>query len=87
MHSIVDSIIGPIISLLQNALNYLGQVSLVAGRGLNLDYFLGPIVLMGPGWQMLIGSIVASAFLLLVVLIVRKSYDMYLAFKTGVKWW
>lgn len=87
MHAIVDSILGPIKTLLQNALNYLGQIALVAGRGLNLDYFLGPIIMMGPGWQMLIGSIVSSAFLILVVLIVRTTYNLYLAFKQGVKWW
>lgn len=87
MHSIVDSILGPITTLLQSALNYLGQIALVAGRGLNLDYFLGPIILMGSGWQMLIGSIVSSAFLILVVMIVRTTYNMYLAFKSGVKWW
>ena len=87
MHAIVDTILGPITTMLQNALNYLGQVSLIAGRGLNLDYFLGPLAMMGSGWTMLIGSIVSSAFLLLVVLVVRKTFDMYLAFKSGVKWW
>ena len=87
MHAIVDTILGPITTMLQNALNYLGQISLVAGRGLNLDYYLGPIIMLGSGWHMLIGSIVSSAFLLLVVLVVRKTFDMYLAFKSGVKWW
>lgn len=87
MHSIVDSILGPITTMLQNSLNYLGHISLVAGRGLNLDYFLGPIMMLGSAWQMLIGSIVSSAFLILVVLIVRKTYDFYLSFKSGVKWW
>jgi hypothetical protein len=87
MKQLVDTILGPITTLLQNALHYLGQVSLVAGRGLNLNYFLGPVVMLGPGWQMLIGSVVASAFLLLALLIVRKTFDLYLAFKQGVQWW
>lgn len=87
MHSIADSILGPITTMLQDALNYLGQITLVAGRGLNLDYFLGPIMMLGSAWQMLIGSIVSSAFLILVVTVVRKTYDFYLAFKSGVKWW
>lgn len=87
VHAIVDTILGPITTMLQNSLNYLGQISLVAGRGLSLDYFLGPLIMLGSGWQMLFGSIVSSAFLLLVVLIVRKTFDMYLSFKSGVKWW
>ena len=87
MHVIVDSILGPIQTMLQNALTYLGDISLVAGRGLNLDYFLGPISMMGSGWQMLIGSIVSSGFLILVVTIVKSTYNLYLAFKSGVKWW
>ncbi|MEL7656937.1 MAG: hypothetical protein AAGU75_13645 [Bacillota bacterium] len=85
--SIVDSFLGPVQTILQSAINRLDQVSLVAARGLNMDYYLGPIMYMGAGWKALIGSVVASAFLLLVVLVSRKGYGLYLSLKEGVKWW
>lgn len=85
--AIIDSFLGPVITILTSARDHLNEVALVAGRGLNLDYFLGPIMLLGSGWQMLIGSVVSSGFLLLVVLMARKGYSLYLALKDGVKWW
>ncbi|MGI9861331.1 hypothetical protein SDD30_08100 [Moorella naiadis] len=84
---IVDSIFNPVIQILTSARDRLEGVSLVAVRGLNLDYFLGPLSLLSPEWRALIGSIVASAFLILGVLVARKTYSLYLAFKEGVKWW
>lgn len=85
--NLIDSFLGPVITLLTNARDHLDQVALVAGRGLNLDYYLGPIMLLGSGWKMLIGSVISSAFLLLVVLVARKGFGLYLALKDGVKWW
>lgn len=85
--SIIDSFLGPIQTILTNARDHLNNISLVAGRGLNLDYYLGPISMLGPGWSMLIGSIISSSFLILVVLMARKGYGLYLALKEGVKWW
>lgn len=85
--AIVDSFLGPVQTILQSTINRLDQVALVAGRGLNLDYYLGPIMYLGSGWKALIGSVVASAFLLLIVLTSRKGYGLYLSLKEGVKWW
>jgi hypothetical protein len=72
---------------LLQARDYLDAASLVAARGLNLDYFLGPITQFGWQWRTLIVSIISAAFLLLTVFIARKLYGVYLAFKQGVKWW
>jgi hypothetical protein len=84
---ITDSIITPLIEILAKARYRLETLSLVAARGLNLDYFLGPLSLLSPEWRVLIGSIIASSFLILGVLVARKTYGLYLAFKEGVKWW
>lgn len=85
--AVIDSFLGPVQSILINARDQLNHVALVAGRGLNLDYFLGPISMLGTGWTMLIGSVVSSAFLILVVLMARRGYNLYLALKDGVQWW
>jgi len=84
---IVDTFLGPVINILVAVRDRLDYISQVAARGLNLDYFLGPVMMLGPGWQTLIGSAIASAFLILTVLVARKGYGIYLALKEGVKWW
>lgn len=84
---IVDTFFNPIINILVSVRDRLDYVSQVAARGLNLDYFLGPVMMLGPQWKVLIASVVASAFLLLTVLVARKGYGIYLALKEGVKWW
>ena len=84
---IVDSFTGPMISILTAARDHLNSVSLVAARGLNLDYFLGPIAQLGPAWTAMISSLIAASFLLLSVLTARKLYDIYISFKEGVQWW
>lgn len=84
---IIDTMLDPVIQILVAARDRLDYVSMVAARGLNLDYYLGPVSMMGPEWRLLIGSVVASAFLILTVLVARKGYGLYLALKEGVKWW
>jgi len=84
---IVDTFFNPIIQILVTARDRLDYISHVAARGLNLDYFLGPVSMLGPEWRALIGSVVACAFLLITVLVARKVYGIYLSIKEGVKWW
>lgn len=84
---IIDSVFNPVIQILLSARDHLDAASLVAARGLNLDYYLGPVSMCGWQWRALVASIVASSFLILVVLIARKVYAIYLALKEGVKWW
>lgn len=84
---IIDTFFNPIIEILVAARDRLDHISLVAARGINIDYFLGPISMLGPEWRGLIISVVACSFLLLSVLVARKGYGIYLALKEGVKWW
>lgn len=84
---IVDTFFNPVIQFLVATRDRLDYISQVAARGLNLDYFLGPISMLGPEWRSLIGSVVACAFLLITILVARKGYSIYLSLKEGVKWW
>lgn len=86
-YRIVDTFLQPIINILVAVRDRLDYVSMVAARGLNLDYYLGPVMMMGPQWRVLIASVIAGAFLILTVLVARKGYGIYLALKEGVKWW
>lgn len=84
---IIDSVFDPVIQILIAARDNLDSAALVAARGINLDYYLGPVSALGWQWRTLIVTIVTCAFLLLSVLAARKIYALYLALKEGVKWW
>lgn len=87
MHDIADTVFGPVIQVLSSAYGYLSNVSLVASRGLNLDYFLGPFAGLGFAWVLLIKSFIGALVLVLVVVAVKAIYGSYLQLKQGVKWW
>lgn len=83
----VLQIFSPVTNYLNSSLNYLSNVRLQPARALNLDYFLGPVSMLGPDWRQLIGAIIGSITILFIVFIVKGAYNLYLMFKQGVKWW
>lgn len=87
LKSIIDTILGPAINFLQYSIDKLNSVSLVADRGLNLDYFLGPVAALGPNWVTLVKSLISSIILLATVFVARMAYNAYLNAKDGVQWW
>ncbi|MDQ7094990.1 hypothetical protein REC12_15445 [Desulfosporosinus sp. PR] len=87
MHDIADTVFGPVIQVLTFAYNYLSNISMVASRGLNLDYFLGPFANMGSAWITLIKSFIGAFVLVSVVVGIKAIYSAYLQLKQGVKWW
>ena len=87
LKSIIDTILGPAITFLQFALDKLTSISLIADRGLNLNYYLGPIGALGPSWVTLVKSVISSLVLLCIVLVAKTAYNIYLNAKMGVKWW
>ncbi|HBX23983.1 MAG TPA: hypothetical protein DEF34_10190 [Desulfotomaculum sp.] len=87
MKDIIDSILGPIQQFLNFSIEKIQGIQLVAERGLNLNYYLGPITHMGSGWVALCFSLISSIVLLAVVFLARSGYSLYLNFKEGVKWW
>ena len=87
LYDIVDSILGPVQSLLEASIGYLVNLQMVAARGIDLNYYLGWVGALGPGWVALVISVIASLFLLATVFVSRSVYNLYLGFKQGVKWW
>lgn len=87
LHDIADTVFGPVISVLTFAYNYLSSISLLASRGLNLDYFLSPFASLGTAWVILIKSFISAFVLVSVVTGIKAIYGAYLQLKQGVKWW
>lgn len=87
MEKFILQIFYPVTNFLNSALDYLNNVRLQPARALNLDFFLGPVSMLGPEWRQLIGAIIGSITILFMVFIVKGAYNLYLMFKQGVKWW
>lgn len=87
IRSIIDTILGPVITFLNYALDKLNSISMVADRGLNLDYYLGSVGALGPNWVTLVKTLISCLVILVLVYIAKTIYNLYLNAKDGVKWW
>lgn len=87
LKSIIDTILGPVITFLNYALDKLNSISMVADRGLNLDYYLGSIGALGPNWITLVKTLILCLALLTLVFVTKTVYNIYLNAKEGVQWW
>jgi hypothetical protein len=67
--------------------NSLTAAQMVSFRILNLDYYLSPIAWMGSGWINFAKVIILSCVLYTVVFFSINGRELYLRFKTAVKWW
>jgi len=87
IHSFIDSIFTPPISLLQMARDKLNEVGMVTAQGLNVNSYLSIFGDIPYLWQVVIKSLLASIVILLSVFIFRSAMRIYYAVKEGVKWW
>lgn len=87
IQEVADLIIGPVIDLLAQIVGWLGQANLVAARGMDLQRYAGPFVWMGPAWLGFVKQLLLVVSLVASVLTTRTAYSLYLAAKSGVKWW
>lgn len=86
-HQLIDTALGPVTNFLQYAIQKMNSISQIAAQGINLDNYLGPIGVLGPPWTTLVTSLLAALLLIIIVFIARQVYNLYLALKSGVKWW
>ncbi|MEM0138538.1 MAG: fibronectin type III domain-containing protein [Thermoplasmatales archaeon] len=86
-HQLIDTALGPVTNFLQYAIQKMNSISQIAAQGIDLDNYLGPIGVLGPPWTTLVTSLLAALLLIIIVFIARQVYNLYLALKSGVKWW
>jgi hypothetical protein len=82
-----DSIFNPPISFLQMGVDYLNQVSLIAGKGINLNNYFGFFSYLPGSMQAVVNSLLAAIIFLAIIQIVKSIYRVYLAVKDGLQWW
>lgn len=87
IEEIADLAFGPIKDLLTQVVQWLSNVALVASRGMDLGRYAGPFAWLGADWLTFIQHTLLASLLVLMVLVARAAYSVYLAAKNGIKWW
>lgn len=87
VRNFIDALFAPVLSFLELLRDVLNDVSLVVGRGINLNNYFSFFNYMPPEWQTVIQSALASIVLLASLFIVRAVWDMYLKAKESGKFW
>lgn len=83
----VDTIFGPPKTILQNGVNYLDEISMIAGKGISLNNYLGFVYYLPPSLQTVVNSLISSIILLSILLLIRTIASLYFNIKEGAKWW
>ncbi|WP_127490223.1 hypothetical protein [Paenibacillus ehimensis] len=87
LKNFLDSIFDPPATFLNMVIQYLNSVSLVAGKGINVNnYFSFFGYLPAPLGQVL-SSLMAAVIFLALLQIVKAIMRMYGQIKSWVKWW
>lgn len=87
LRNFINSIFNGPLEFLKLAIKYLNEVSLVAGRGINLNNYFVFFNYLPSSLQAVLNSLIASLILLAVLQLVKVIIRMYYAIKDGSKWW
>ena len=84
---IIDLVFFLIISTLENIKDTLEQASIIAAQGLNIEYYLGYIAPLGENWLNLVQHVFYCSLIIVIILITKSGWTLYLKIKDSVKWW
>lgn len=87
MANLVHSLFAPAVTFLGLARDRLADLALTSRVGIDLGRYIAPARVLGPGFSLAVQTLVGGAILAVVVLAARGAFNLYLAFKAGVKWW
>lgn len=87
MIELIDLFFNPIINLLLSIRTYLAQAIIIARQGLNIEYYIGFIAPLGPVWVALITRLFFCSLLVVIILVAKTGWGLYLKIKESIKWW
>lgn len=87
MIELIDLFFEPIVNLLLNVRGSLAQTIIVAKQGLNINYYIGYIAPLGPVWVALITRLFFCSFIVVIILVAKTGWGLYLKIKESIKWW
>lgn len=83
----IDAIFKPAITFLDMVLDYLGSISLIAGKGINLSQYLSFFSYLPGSMQLVVQSIISAVMFLAILQLIKYIMRMYYSVKDAVKWW
>jgi hypothetical protein len=83
----IDSIFQPPIQFLDMIFDLLSRVSMVAGRGINLNNYFGFFAYLPAPMQSVVHSLLSAVMLLALLQLIKAIMRMYGQVKGWIKWW
>ncbi|NHN35562.1 hypothetical protein [Paenibacillus agricola] len=83
----IDSIFSPPLSFLQMAIDNMNRISLIAGKGINLNHYFGFFSYLPGSLQAVVNSLLGAIIFLAMLQLLKASVRIYILVKDGVKWW
>ena len=85
--NMIDTIFNAPLEWLKLMMQMLNNTSLVAGKGINLNNYFGWFGYLPVEWQVCVKSLIASAVLIMTLILVKAAWNMYLAVKNSATGW
>lgn len=87
LKNFVDTIFKPPIEFLQKVIEFLGELSIIAGKGININNYLGFVSYLPGSMQMVVNSLLSAVVFLAILRLIAAVMATYYNVKQGIKWW
>lgn len=87
LKNFIDTIFKPPTEILEKIVELLGQVSMIAGKGINVGHYFVFFDHLPSSLQSVVNSLLASVIFLAVLILIRAIVRLYFGVKDGIKWW
>lgn len=87
VRNFIDSIFNPPIAFLHMGVDYLANVSLIAGKGISLNNYFGFFSYLPGPIQSVLNSLISAIIFLAIIQLVKSIVKMYFTAKDALKWW
>lgn len=87
MSTFLQNLLGPALQFLTRSRDSLASLSLPVKRGIDLGAYLGPLKVLGPGFEAALATLITGGVVVIAIALARGAYAAYLKFKAGVQWW
>lgn len=87
MRDIFDSILLPILEILNQVIDWLSQASNLARQGFNIEHYLSVYANLGDGFISIIQNLLFVSYVVILVFVASQGFNLYKRLKEGVKWW
>lgn len=85
--NMIDTLFNPPLTFLNMIIEYLDDLQLIAGKGINLNNFFGFFAYLPPAMQTVVNSIIASIIFLAILHLVRAIVRMFFTVKDALFRW